>query len=134
VYDCEIVDGGGDGRLEWMTIRDRSDDTYKRVEADAVFILIGAVPSTGWLPDEIARDQWGFVLTGRDVEDGGFWSLDRHPASFETSLPGIFAVGDVRRGSVKRVASAVGEGSVVIQAVHNYLHPNEMGNVEAART
>jgi thioredoxin reductase (NADPH) len=133
-YNGEIVDGGGDGHLEWLSIRDRSEDVTERVDADAVFILIGAVPSTTWLPDEIAKDQWGFILTGRDVEDEGFWTLDRHPSSFETSLPGVFAVGDVRRGSVKRVASAVGEGSVVIQAVHGYLHPHEVETLEDART
>jgi thioredoxin reductase (NADPH) len=133
-YNGEIVDGGGDGRLEWLSIRDRTEGITERVEADAVFILIGAIPATGWLPDEIAKDQWGFILTGRDVEDEGLWRLDRHPASFETSLPGVFAVGDVRRGSVKRVASAVGEGSVVIQAVHNYLHPNEVETLEDAVT
>ena len=80
------------------------------------------------------KSEASVILTGRDVEDEGLWKLDRHPSSFETSLPGVFAVGDVRRGSVKRVASAVGEGSVVIQAVHEYLHPNEIETLEKART
>lgn len=102
---AQVVDGGGETRLEWLVIRAASGETA-RVRADALFILIGAEPNTGWLPREIARDEFGFVRT--DV--GG--------AMFETSVPGVFAVGDVRSGSVKRVASAVGEGSVVIQQVH----------------
>jgi thioredoxin reductase (NADPH) len=83
--------------------------------------LIGAVSATDWLPDEIATDRWGFVLTGRKAEESPLWTLDRVPYSFETSVPGVFAVGDVRQGSVKRVASAVGEGSVAIQSCHAFL-------------
>jgi thioredoxin reductase (NADPH) len=85
-----------------------------------LFVLIGATPATAWLPEEIARDRWGFVLTGRDVEDER-GPLEETLSPYETSLPGVFAVGDVRHGSVKRVASAVGEGSVVIQSVHAFL-------------
>ena len=88
------------------------------VPADAVFILIGAQPHTGWLPEQVARDRYGFVVTG--VASNG-WSLARAPFVFESSMPGVFAVGDVRSGSVKRVASAAGEGSVAIQQVHQYL-------------
>ena len=103
----EVVGVEGESRLESLTLRN-GDGVESTVSADALFLLIGAAPDTGWLPEQI-RDERGFVLTG-----GG-----EH--LFETSLPGVFAVGDVRAGSVKRVASAVGEGSVVIQQVHAYL-------------
>jgi len=88
------------------------------VPADAVFVLIGARPHTDWLPTEIERDRFGFVVTGTASSD---WTLERLPFMFESSMPGVFAVGDVRSGSVKRVASAAGEGSVAIQQVHQYL-------------
>jgi len=104
----EVVDGEGDDRLERITLRD-GDGNTETVAADALFVLIGARPRTGWLPDEIARDDHGFVVTGHGEH------------MYETSVPGVFAIGDVRAGSVKRVASAVGEGSVVIQQVHRYL-------------
>ena len=93
--------------------------------ATALFVLIGAEPHTDWLPDSIRRDRWGFVLTGSDLfEEGRLpagWPLERPPMAFETSLPGVFAVGDVRHRSIKRVASAVGEGSVAIRLVHDHL-------------
>lgn len=120
VTETEIVDGGGDGRLERLTLRDRFSGEEAVVPADAVFVLIGATPHTDWLPGSVARDGWGFLLTGPDAAAEA-WPLERPPLAFETTLPGVFAVGDVRRGSVKRVASAVGEGSVVIQQVHEYL-------------
>ena len=100
----EVVDAGGDGRLEQITLR--TADSFETEPADGLFILIGAQPRTEWLPNEIGRDARGFVTTGPD---------------FGTTLPGVFAIGDVRAESVKRVASAVGEGSVVIQRVHQYL-------------
>ena len=91
-------------------------------------MLIGAEPRTHWLPDNIVRDRWGFVVTGTDLLAGGYragnWPLQRPPMLLESSLPGIFAAGDVRRGSVKRVASAVGEGSVAIRLIHDYLRGN----------
>jgi thioredoxin reductase (NADPH) len=102
------VAGGGEGRLESLTLRKRDGGT-ETVRADALFVLIGAEPRTDWLPPEIARDEHGFVVTGHGEH------------MFETSVPGVFAIGDVRAGSVKRVASAVGEGSVVIHQVHRYL-------------
>ena len=117
-----VVDGGGNGRLERLTLQDDGGDTT--VPADGLFVLIGARPNTEWLPPEIARDEHGFVVTGTDLARPGSapeWPLERPPFMFETSLPGVFAVGDVRSGSVKRVASAVGEGSVVMQEVHQYL-------------
>lgn len=114
----EVVDGGGAGRLEWLRVRARGTGEEETLPAAAVFVLIGAQPNTGWLGTVVARDQWGFVLTGDDVErDGG----GRAPLPYETSVPGVFAVGDVRHGSAKRVASAVGEGSVAVRSVHDYL-------------
>jgi thioredoxin reductase (NADPH) len=108
LQSTQIVDAEGDDRLERVTLK-RASGATETVEANAVFALIGAEPGVDWLPPEVARDGRGFVLTG-----GG-----EH--MFETSLPGVFAIGDVRSGSVKRVASAVGEGSVVIHQVHRYL-------------
>nr|MBA2327099.1 FAD-dependent oxidoreductase [Actinomycetota bacterium] len=118
-YSTEVVDGGGDRHLEYLTLREGPSGTTSTVPADGLFVLIGAQPRTDWLPPEIMRDEHGFVLTGADV--AGEWPLERPPFMFETSAPGIFGVGDVRARSVKRVASAVGEGSVVIQQVHQHL-------------
>jgi thioredoxin reductase (NADPH) len=101
---AEVVDAGGDGRLETLTLR--SAEGERTVPADALFVLIGAEPRVDWLPSEIERDERGFVAASSD---------------YATNVPGVFAIGDVRAGSVKRVASAVGEGSVVIQHVHRYL-------------
>jgi thioredoxin reductase (NADPH) len=111
----EVVDAAGESRLEQLTLLTAGQTM--NVPADALFLLIGARPHTAWLPPAIDRDDQGYVLTGTDVA----WGLDRPPTMFETSVPGVFAVGDVRSNSVKRVASAVGEGSVVIQQVHQYL-------------
>jgi thioredoxin reductase (NADPH) len=112
----EVVDAEGKGRLETLTLRDRGSGETSAVPADALFVMIGARPGTEWLPSEIERDEWGYLCTGPDVSD----EVDE-PQMHETSLPGVFAVGDVRHGAVKRVASAVGEGSIVIQQVHRYL-------------
>lgn len=129
ITGARVVDAGGSsdpGRLDHVVL-ERSD-TADRVDvgADAVFITIGARPHTEWLAPEVLRDRWGSVLTGADVlGEGGrrAWRGDpaSGPAPLESSVPGFFAVGDVRRGSVKRVASAVGEGSVVISSVHSHL-------------
>ncbi|HKH25792.1 MAG TPA: FAD-dependent oxidoreductase [Acidimicrobiia bacterium] len=119
----QVVDGEGESRLERLTLRTAAGDTTT-VPADALFLLIGASPHTEWLPPEVARDELGYLVTGPDVAgDRGAtgWRLERPPLMFETTVPGVFAVGDVRAQSVKRVASAVGEGSVVIQQVHQYL-------------
>lgn len=116
---AEVVDGGGDGRLQHLVLRESRDGRESTVEADGLFILIGARPRTAWLPSELARDSRGFVLTGADAREA--WPQEREPLPMETSVPGVFAAGDVRRGSVKRVAAAVGEGSVAIQQVHGYL-------------
>ncbi|MEI5582764.1 MULTISPECIES: FAD-dependent oxidoreductase [unclassified Agromyces] len=122
---AEVVGGGGrDGGLEHIIVRDRDTGAETEEACGGLFVLIGAAPRTGWLPPEVLRDRWGYVLTGADlVAQGGprAWPLEREPAAHETSLPGVFAVGDARRGSVKRVASAVGEGSVVVSSVHKHL-------------
>jgi thioredoxin reductase (NADPH) len=113
----EVVDAAGDGWLERLVVRDRASGEQETVDAGGLFLMIGADPHTGWLPGTIARDEQGFVLTGGDL-DRDAWPLDRPPFPLETSMAGVLAAGDVRHGSVKRVASAVGEGSVAIQQLH----------------
>lgn len=121
----KVVGGSGSPlRLETIVLRDRTTGEDVAVPSDALFITIGAAPRTEWLPDSVLRDRWGSVITGAEVlTEGGkrAWPLERPPGHLESSVPGLFAVGDVRRGSVKRVASAVGEGSVVVSAVHAFL-------------
>ena len=125
VLNTEVVEGHGRQRLEALTLRDRHTGATRTVPASAMFVLIGAEPRTDWLAGVVERDERGYVLTGRDLlGDGrlpGGWPLDRPPLPLETSLPGVFAAGDVRYRSIKRVASAVGEGSVAVQLVHEYL-------------
>jgi len=124
VTEARVVGGDGEHGLESITLRDRVTGRESRVRCEALFITIGAAPHTDWLPAEVLRDRWGYVLTGAEiVTEGGrrAWPHERAPGALESSLPGLFAVGDVRRGSVKRVASAVGEGSVVVSAVHAHL-------------
>jgi thioredoxin reductase (NADPH) len=113
----EVVDGGGEGRLESLTLRERDGGATSTVAADALFVMIGARPATEWLPAEIERDERGYLLTGHDLARTPGASRRAVPHG-ETSLRNVFAVGDVRYGSAKRVAGAVGEGSVVIQQVH----------------
>ena len=113
----EVVGGNGEGRLQQLELRHKVSGEHGTVAADALFVLIGADPHTGWLPPEISRDRSGFLLTGEEVAEEANWSVDRRPYSLETSMPGVFAAGDVRRSSVKRVASAVGEGSIAIRLV-----------------
>jgi thioredoxin reductase (NADPH) len=117
----ETSGGAGEGRLERVTVRDRTSGEEREIEVQGLFVMIGAAPRTDWLPDAVRRDAHGFVLTGADAAASGAWPLSRPPQPFETTVPGVFAVGDVRSGSVKRVASAVGEGSVVVSQVHGYL-------------
>lgn len=123
----EIVRGRGDDHLESLTLADRSAGTEEDVKANWLFAFIGAQPRTDWLGDAIARDERGFIVTGPDVAalvgDRGRprWPLERPPFLLETSRPGVFAAGDVRRTSMKRVASAVGEGSSAVSNVHLYL-------------
>ncbi len=115
----EVVGGGGESGLERLELRRGGDGQVEKVPADALFLMIGARPNTEWLPDEVRRDDGGFIRTGAEVADTDAWPLERPPFSLETSLPGVFAVGDVRDGSMNRVAAAVGEGSVAVRLVHD---------------
>ncbi len=121
----ELVEVHGETHLEAISTLHRPTGTLCRYPTQGVFIFIGAEPRTDWLDGLVERDARGFILTGQDlIRDGKppkGWTLDRDPGLLETSVPGIFAVGDVRHGSVKRVASGVGEGSIAIQFVHQYL-------------
>ena len=117
----EVVAVHGDEQLEAIEVIDRRAGTTSRRDTRVLFVLIGAEAATDWLPAEIARDEHGFILTGTDAMKAGQWKADREPFALETSAPGIFAVGDIRSGSVKRVAAAVGEGGVAIALVHRYL-------------
>ena len=120
-----VVDGGGRGRLENLILKDCASGRTEHVSAAGLFVLIGAEPHTDWLPEEVARDEDGYIVTGRDFSHYGVphrgWHVERLPLPLETSMPGVFAAGDVRHGAVKRVASAVGEGSIAIQTIHEYL-------------
>jgi len=120
-----VVEVHGNHRLEELSIECADTGMIERVPANSLFIFIGAIPKTDWIAGKVERDDRGFILTGPDLlRDGklpGTWNLDRDPTLLETSLPGVFAVGDVRRGSTKRVASGVGEGAVAVQFVHEYL-------------
>src|SRR5262249_12430694 len=120
-----VPGGAGQNRLDSLTLTDLESNMAETVGAAALFVLIGAEPRTQWLPDSVRRDQSGFVVTGTDLlEDGrpaGDWPLRRLPMVLESSLPGVFAAGDARYGPVNRVASAVGEGSIAIRLVHDYL-------------
>jgi thioredoxin reductase (NADPH) len=117
----EVVAVHGDEQLEAIEVIDRRTGMTSRRDARVLFVLIGAEAATDWLPPEIARDKHGFVLTGTDAIKAGQWKADREPFALETSAPGIFAVGDIRSGSVKRVAASVGEGGVAIALMHRYL-------------
>jgi thioredoxin reductase len=120
-YRVQVAGGTGTSHLESLVLQDTGSEARRSVPADALFVLIGSQPRTQWLGDSIARDRWGFILTGPDLPAGTRWPPGRPPLPLETSLPGVFAAGDVRRGSVKRVASAVGEGAATIPLVHRYL-------------
>ena len=117
--ESEVVDGRGAERLESLVLLHRKRDA-ETIPAKLLFVLIGVEPNTDWLRDVVQRERNGFLLTGRDVETGPS-RLARAPMTFETSMPGVFAVGDVRSGSMKRVASAVGEGAAAVEQVHRYL-------------
>jgi thioredoxin reductase (NADPH) len=119
---AEIVDAEGERALGAIRVRDRASGAEATLAADALFVLIGADPHTDWLAGAVARDDHDFVITGRDLERAGSaWRADRPPLPFETSLPGVFAIGDVRSGSSKRLATAVGEGAAVVTSLHEYL-------------
>jgi thioredoxin reductase (NADPH) len=123
--NTRVTDGGGEGRLEYLVLRDSISGSTESVPTAALFVLIGAEPHTEWLSKNIVRDRGGYIVTGQDLLRNGrlpeAWPLDRPPMLLETSMPGVFATGDVRHGSVKRVASAVGEGSIAIPLIHSYL-------------
>lgn len=121
VRSCsEVVDAGGAGRLEWITLHDKRTGGEQRVASHGLFLLLGARPCCDWLSDEVARDSAGFVVTGRDTPQEG-WRDGVPPESLATTVPGVFAAGDIRAGSMKRVASASGEGAAAIPLVHAYL-------------
>jgi thioredoxin reductase (NADPH) len=124
-HRTQVVEVHGQDHLEAISIQYDQTGDIMRVPAAALFIFIGAEPRTAWLDETVERDSRGFVLTGPDLMRDGKrpkgWSLERDPGLLETNVPGIFAVGDVRHGSIKRVASGVGEGSIAIQFVHQYL-------------
>ena len=115
-----VVGGGGTGRLENVVLQDRAG-IREELAVSALFVLIGSEPHTEWLPDRIARDERGFILVGKDAASSLSWPLTRPPLQFETTMPGVFAIGDVRHGSVKRIASAVGDGAIVVKLVHEFL-------------
>jgi thioredoxin reductase (NADPH) len=117
----EVAAVHGDGSLEAIDILDRATDTTTRHPSGGLFIFIGADADTRWLPGEILLDERGYVLTGTDVRAAGRWTLERDPLLLETSVPGIFACGDVRSSPIKRVAAAVGDGSMAIAFIHQYL-------------
>ena len=120
----EVVGGRGDEHLEAITLADRAAGTEEEVAANWLFVFIGASPRTDWLGADVARDERGFVVTGPELvgrEGGPRWPLTRAPFALETSVPGVFAAGDVRLDSMKRVASAVGEGAMSVYLVHRYL-------------
>jgi thioredoxin reductase (NADPH) len=119
--DSEIVGGEGSDRLETLVIQNKKRNIVETVPATLLFVLIGATPYTDWLAGVAQRDAKGFIVTGHDV-DLGVWSMQRKPMSFETSVPGLFAIGDVRLGSTKRVASAVGEGAGAVADIHQYMN------------
>lgn len=121
--NTEVAEARGESRLESLVLMDRTDGSREVVPASALFIFIGASPRTDWLGADVVRDEHGFVVTGRDLElqAPGRWTLPRAAAALESSVPGVFAAGDVRLDSMKRVASAVGEGSMAVYAVHRYL-------------
>jgi thioredoxin reductase (NADPH) len=120
---AEVLDAYGEEQLECVRVADRERGTTEDLRASALFIMIGGEPHTEWLPEELDRDGQGYVVTGREVLErrGAAWELDREPLPLETSMPGVFAAGDVRQDSLKRVASAVGEGATVVRLLHEHL-------------
>ncbi|MFZ0800598.1 MAG: NAD(P)/FAD-dependent oxidoreductase, partial [Terriglobales bacterium] len=122
---ASVAEAHGESHLEEMSVLCSDTNKVERVPASSMFIFIGALPRTDWLGDLVRRDERGFLVTGPDLmqdrQRPSGWTLDRDPFLLETNVPGIFAVGDVRHGSVKRVASGVGEGSVAVQFIHQYL-------------
>jgi thioredoxin reductase (NADPH) len=131
-YRTEVLAAHGEVSLEAIEVRDSVSGETSRLESGGLFIFIGADAETRWLPPEIALDPRDFVLTGSDARVAGGWTLERDPYLLETSVPGIFACGDVRSGPVKRVAASVGEGSMAIAFVHQYLKDRDGAEDEPA--
>jgi thioredoxin reductase (NADPH) len=119
---AEVVDGGGNGQLEWITICDTATASATQVPCGGLYLLLGGAAYCDWVPEEICRDDRGYILTGRDIPRE-YWTEGRPPADLATCVPGVFAVGDVRAGSMKRVASASGEGASVVPLIHEWLTP-----------
>ena len=130
-FTTRVIDGGGEGKLERLVLENIASGLTDTVPAAALFLLIGAEPRTDWLPDEIELDRQGYIVTGPDLLLNGGppegWPLTRSPLLMETSMPGVFAAGDIRSGSVKRVASAVGAGAIAIQSVHEHFIRAKLG-------
>ena len=118
---CEVTALHGDSHLRGLTVHHSDTGEDEHVETDSLFVLIGADARTDWLGGVVLRDERGYVCSGLDLAPQGAWPLRRDPFPLETSVPGVFVAGDVRRGSVKRVASSVGEGSMSIALVHQFL-------------
>jgi thioredoxin reductase (NADPH) len=125
LLNCEVRDVHGDASLAAIDICDGEPGCVRRMASSGLFVFIGADAETDWLPAELARDARGYLLTGDDVVRAGRWCLERDPFLLETSVPGIFACGDVRLSTVKRVAAAVGEGSMAIAFVHQFLQKTD---------
>jgi thioredoxin reductase (NADPH) len=134
LHRTEVMAAHGESSLEAIDVRNAETAETTRLESGGLFIFIGADAETAWLPPEIALDRNGYVLTGSDVRAAGRWELERDPYLLETSVPGIFASGDVRFGPVKRVAAAVGEGSMAIAFVHQYLKSAETAVAQEGRS
>ena len=132
LLQTQVTGGGGEGRLQHLVLRG-PDGAERTVDAAALFVMIGAVPHKAWLPEDIELDDWGYVKTGRDALEAkrlkGYGEPSRRFGEFETCVPGVFAVGDLRHGGVKRVASAVGEGSAVVRQIIEFLDGESPGPV-----
>jgi thioredoxin reductase (NADPH) len=127
----ELIDGEGEERLRAVLVRERANGTLQRIATTGLFVMIGAEPHTDWLEGIVERDEAGFIFTGRDLDRGDL-PYDRTPSLLETSMPGVFAAGDIRHGSVKRVTTAMGEGATVIQLVNQHLADNELASAPLA--
>jgi thioredoxin reductase (NADPH) len=128
---CQVAEARGNSRLQGVTLRSEGQDEAEEIEADAMFLLIGALPFTLGVEGWLRRDEHGFLVTGQDVVADSrdtWWKLSRDPYPFESSQPGVFVAGDLRRGSTKRVASAVGEGAMAASLIHRYLALDNGGN------
>jgi len=128
---AEVIDGEGEAGLEAIVVRDRAGGETERIPTAALFVMIGAEPHTDWLAGAVARDESGYILTGSDLVRSGApgWPLERPPTLLETSIPGVFAAGDVRHASVKRVTTAMGEGATVVQLIHQRLEGGGDGEI-----